>query len=458
MPRTVFISASFFAVFIIHLDMNTTIEILSPAGDMEKLRIALAYGADAVYAGIPKFSLRTRETGFTPANLPEAIEYTHRLGKKIYLTLNIYPHNMKVDSFLRELDIAASLGPDALIMADPGMIALARRRHPEMPIHLSTQANTVNWASVAFWHELGLRRVILSRELHLDEIAEMHARVPDIELEAFIHGAICIAYSGRCLISNYLHFRDANQGTCTNSCRWEYKLAFEKGSILETEKAQQPYPYSTPPPEGFYLREHKRPDLQFPIAEDEHGTYLMNARDLCAVELIPDFIRAGIRSLKIEGRTKSAYYTAITTRAYRRALDDHVQGRALNPENLRDLMRLSNRTYTTGFYTRNPRQFGENTQDGYSAGMNEPVAGRVRAYDPQSGLADIEVKNRFFPGDELAIITPEKDISFKVESILDKHGKPCDAAHGGAENIRIMLPEDPGPFAFLRKADNQKNR
>ncbi|MBW6457868.1 MAG: U32 family peptidase C-terminal domain-containing protein, partial [FCB group bacterium] len=356
-----------------------------------------------------------------------------------------------------ELDIAASLEPDALIMADPGMIALTRKRYPEMNIHLSTQANTVNWASVAFWRDLGLRRIILSRELHLDEIADMHARVPDIELEAFVHGAICIAYSGRCLISNYLHFRDANQGTCTNSCRWEYKLAYEKGSIRDIENAQQPYIYSAPPGDGFYLRESKRSDLQFPIGEDEHGTYLMNARDLCAVELIPELIRTGISSLKIEGRTKSAYYTAITTRAYRRTLDDHVRGRAFDTGNLRDLMRLSNRTYTTGFYTRNPRQYGENIQDGYSAGMNEPVVGRVCDYDPQSGLAVIEVKNRFFTGDTLTIITPEKDITFNVDRILDKHGTMCDAAHGGAEHVRIPLPEDPGPFAFLRKTNILNN-
>lgn len=431
--------------------MNATPEILSPAGDMEKLKTALAFGADAVYAGIPKFSLRTRETGFTADNIAEAVEYTHRQGKKIYLTLNIFPHNLKVDAFLRELDTVVPLGPDALIMADPGMIALTRRRYPDMPVHLSTQANTVNWATAAFWRDLGVRRIILSRELRLEEIAEMHEKVPDIELEAFVHGAICIAYSGRCLISNYLHFRDANQGTCTNSCRWQYKLAYERGSLLDVEREQTTFEYGAPPPEGFYVQESYRPEERFPLTEDEHGTYLMNAKDLCAVELIPQLLDSGAVSLKIEGRTKSAYYTAVTARAYRRALDDHLAGCPFDPGNLRDLMRLSNRTYTSGFYTRNPRQYGENFEDGYSAGTGAPVVGVVRDFDPASSLALIEVKNRFASGDRLTLITPERDIPLTVAEIRDTEGRQKDAAHGGAENVCIPLPEDPGAYAFLRR-------
>jgi len=224
------------------------------------------------------------------------------------------------------------MGADALIMADPGMIAMARKAYPDIPIHLSTQSNTVNWMSVAFWRDLGVKRAILSRELRLDEISEMHEKVPDIELETFVHGAICISYSGRCLISNYLHGRDANQGTCTNSCRWEYKLGYEKGSLLDIEKTQEPYEYDTPPPEGFYVKESHRPDDRFPINEDEHGTYLMNSKDLCAIELIPDILKAGVCSLKIEGRTKSAYYAAMTSRSYKRALNDHLAGKEFDPE------------------------------------------------------------------------------------------------------------------------------
>jgi putative protease len=431
--------------------MKNKPEILAPAGDMLKLKMAFAFGADAVYAGIPKFSLRTREAGFTPDNLAEAIDYTHSIGKKIYLTLNIYPHNLKVDAFLKELDLVVPMGPDALIMADPGMISVVRERFPDMPVHLSTQANTVNWMTVKFWHDLGVKRVILSRELRLDEIKKMHDEVPGIELETFVHGAICISYSGRCLISNYLHGRDANQGTCTNSCRWEYKLAYEKGSLLAVENEQTTYEYDSPPPAGFYVKESHRPDDRFPLSEDEHGTYLMNSKDLCAIELIPDIINAGVCSLKIEGRTKSAYYTAITSRAYRRALDDHLAGRPFDPENLRDLMRLSNRTYTSGFYSRNPRQYGENRQDGYSEGLGEPVCGVIQEYDPKSGLAEIEVKNRFLPGDALTLITPDHDTDFILEAIYDKHESELEAAHGGARNVWVKLPEDPGPFAFLRK-------
>lgn len=430
--------------------MNKIPEILAPAGDMFKLKTAFAFGADAVYAGIPKFSLRTREAGFSHENLQEAIDYTHSICKKIYITLNIYPHSLKVDSFLEELDIIAPMGADALIMADPGMISMARKRHPEMDIHLSTQSNTVNWASVEFWHDLGVKRAILSRELRLNEIKMMHDKVPGIELETFVHGAICISYSGRCLISNYLHNRDANQGTCTNSCRWQYKMGFDKGSLLDVEKEQKPYEYDTPPPEGFYVKESHRPDDRFPINEDEHGTYLMNSKDLCAIELIPEILAAGVCSLKIEGRTKSAYYTAITSRAYRRALDDHLAGKEFNPENLRDLMRLSNRTYTTGFYSRNPRQYGENQEDGYSAGLGESVCGVIKDYDPETHLAEIEVKNRFLPGEELTLITPSKDTVFTLEAILDKHGSKLEAAHGGARNVWITLPENPGDFAFLR--------
>ncbi len=440
--------------------MKQNAEILAPAGDMQKLKTAFAFGADAVYAGIPKFSLRTREAGFTPENLQLAIDYTHSLGKKIYITLNIYPHNLKVNAFLKELDLIVPMGPDALIMVDPGIIAMTRKLHPDIPIHLSTQSNTVNWISVAFWRDLGVKRVILSRELRLDEINEMHDKVPDIELETFVHGAICISYSGRCLISNYLHGRDANQGTCTNSCRWEYKLGYEKGSILEVENTQKPYEYETPPPEGFYVKESHRPDDHFPINEDEHGTYLMNSKDLCAIELIPDILNAGVCSFKIEGRTKSAYYTAITSRAYRRALDDHLAGKDYNPENLRDLMRLSSRTYTSGFYSRNPRQYGENVEDGYSADLGESVCGVVRNYDNQSNTAEIEVKNRFLPEEKLTLITPNEDTVFKLDAILDKHGSKLEAAHGGARNVWIKLPKDPGEFAFLRKKQeiNSKNQ
>lgn len=428
-----------------------TPELLLPAGDMEKLKVALAFGADAVYAGVPKYSLRTRQIGFRQDTLKEAVDYTHKCGKSIYLVMNIYAHNLKVDGFLKELDRVAELNPDGLILSDPGLIALTLKRFPQIPVHLSTQANTTNWTSVKFWRDLGVRRIILSRELHLDEIAEMHRHVPDVELEAFVHGAICIAYSGRCLISNYLNHRDANQGTCTNSCRWEYKLAYEKGSILDVENEQNPWEYTNTFTDGFTLTEPKRHDEKMPVFEDEHGTYLMNSRDLCAIELLSHLVRSGVVSFKVEGRTKSAYYTAMTARSYRRAIDDMSAGKPFNPENLRDLMALSSRTYTTGFYIRNPRQFGENFEDGYSAGHTHRVTGILKSYDEKTAMGEFEIKNRLETGMELELITPGDKTVFTLTTMKNLKGDVAHEAHGGAGNMYILLPNHPGEFAFLRQ-------
>jgi len=428
------------------------VELLIPAGDFEKLRYAFAFGADAVYAGIPLFSLRTREIGFTPDNINEAIEYTHKLGKNIYLAMNIYAHNMKVKPFLNELEKVVKMKPDGIIMTDPGLINIALKKFPNLVIHLSTQANTTNWTSVKFWRDLGVKRIILTRELSLKEIMEMYKQVPDIELEAFVHGSICIAYSGRCLISNYLNHRDANQGTCTNSCRWEYKLGYDKGSLLEVENQQKPYLMENyiPPPEGFYVKEQKRVNDKFPILENEFGTYLMNSKDLCSIELIPNLIKAGVISLKAEGRTKSAYYAAMVSRAYRKAIDDYYDNKKFDSENLRDLMALSSRTYTSGFYTRNPRQYGENFEDGYSTSATHKVVGIIRNFNSQNGFTEVEVKNRISVNDEVEIITPEEKKLIKVKEIINKKGVSVEAAHGGADNVFIPLETDPGEFAFLR--------
>ena len=290
-----------------------TPELLSPAGSPEKLKYALAYGADAVYAGIPKFSLRARENPFKNDLLEDAIAYTHEKGKKIYITANILPPNRKIESFKKSLAQHAEMGPDAFIMADPGMIQFALKEFPEIPVHLSVQTNTINWPSVEFWYNLGVKRIILSRELTLEEITDIHAHVSGIELEAFVHGAICIAYSGRCLLSNYFNHRDANQGTCTNSCRWEYDIHEEKGK--DTEEYQ--------PLKGQYAIEEKQRDGELmPVEEDEHGTYIMNSKDLRAIELLGPMKQAGVTSFKIEGRSKSIYYLSLVTRAYRKAIND----------------------------------------------------------------------------------------------------------------------------------------
>lgn len=426
-------------------------ELLIPAGDFEKMRIAYAFGADAVYAGVPKFSLRTREIGFRSNDLAEAVQYAHSISKKIYLAMNIYAHNTKVDAFLKELDAVAEMQSDGIIMTDPGLIWQALKRYPNLTVHLSTQSNTTNYLSVKMWQEMGVKRIILTRELHLDEIAAMHQQVPDMELEAFVHGAICIAYSGRCLISNYMNHRDANQGTCTNSCRWEYHLAQDRHSLRSVENEQTPYETYTVPPEHLAVSEKHRPGEQYPITEDEFGTYLFNARDLCAIELIPDLMKSGVISLKVEGRTKSAYYAAVTSRAYRRAIDDAAAGKAFDSANLDDLLALSNRTYTSGFYTRNPRQYGENFSDGYSASDSHQVTGILRGYDSKRSLAEITIKNRIEKGDILELLTPNETVSYKVTDLLDENMTERDALHGGAGNGWINMPLLPGEYGFLRK-------
>ncbi len=430
-------------------------ELLAPAGTFQKLKYALAFGADAVYAGIPRYSLRTRENDFRSDNVERAIRYVHQMGRKIYLTLNIYAHNAKADGFLQVLDEVAELQPDALIMSDPGLIGMAVRRYPDIPIHLSTQANVTNWAAVKFWQEVGISRIILSRELKLQEIAEIHQQVPDIELEAFVHGAICIAYSGRCLISNYLTHRDANQGTCTNSCRWEYKLGQDKSGLADWEKS---HPSRFPeddyqlPPNGLWVEEPQRSGTRFPIDEDGHGTYLFNARDLCAVELLKEIQDAGVVSFKIEGRTKSAYYAAMTARAYRRAVDDMAAGKAFDIQNLNDLMALSNRSYTTGFYTRNPREYGENYNDSRSRERSHKTVGLDIEYDENRGMLRFEARNRLEINTDVELITPGTRQTLHVVHIENARGESVDVAHGGAGVIQIPCSVNPGKFTLIQRA------
>ena len=432
-------------------------ELLIPAGDMEKLEVAFAYGADAVYAGVPAFSLRTREIGFRANSIEAAVNRSHELGKKIYLAMNIYAHNLKLNAFIEEMERVADLKPDAFILTDPGLIQEAVKRFPHIPVHLSTQSNTTNWLTVKFWRDLGVKRIILSRELQLTEIKKMHEEVPDIELEAFVHGAICIAYSGRCLISNYLNHRDANQGTCTNSCRWEYKLAYEKGSILEVEKQQNPIKDEEyiAPEKDYFLKEAYRPNDKFPITEDEFGTFLMNSKDLCSIELLSEILDSGVISLKAEGRTKSAYYAAMVSRSYRKSLDDYYAGKDFDPQNLRDLMALSSRTYTSGFYTRNPRQYGENYDDGFSASHTHRVVATLKGYDSEKKLARILVKNRILPGMKVDVLMPKETRRIIINDIFDKYNNKKEAAHGGAGEVFIPLDFNPGTHAFFREEINE---
>lgn len=417
-----------------------------------KLKYALAYGADAIYAGVPKFSLRTRENDFNEISLKEGIKYTHDLKKKIYLTLNIFAHNTKINSFLKELEKVVQWNPDGLIMADPGLVNIALKEYPHIPIHLSTQANVTNWTAVQFWRDLGVKRIILSRELSLKEIREIHERVPNIELECFVHGAICIAYSGRCLITNYMNHRDANQGTCTNSCRWQYEVEEIPESILEHEKQQiTSFSLDDKSSKNIFVREEHRPDEKFSLQEDSHGTYMFNSKDLCAVELLKELYDSGIISFKIEGRTKSEYYAAMATRSYRRAIDDFVQDKPFDPNILLDLQALSNRSYTSGFYTRNPREYGENYHDARSIERTHKAVGMECTYDHENKFLEFEAKNKITIGTEVEIITPEKIEKCVVNQLYDRNDNPVDSGHGGAGRYHFYYPENPGHFAVIRR-------
>jgi putative protease len=422
--------------------MNPAIELLVPAGDLEKLKYGLAYGADAVYAGVPRYSLRARENGFTTETIEQAITCCHDLNKKIYLTLNIFPHNSKLESFKNTLSWMSQLKPDALILSDPGVIMLAKELCPHIPIHLSTQANTVNWASVRFWKELGVKRIILSRELSITEIKEIRHQVPGIELECFVHGSICVAYSGRCLLSNYFNYRDPNQGTCTNSCRWSYRLY---------QHDRSPEEMADDLPRDYFLEETERPGQFMPIDEDEHGTYIMNSKDLCAIYLLDKLAEAGIDSFKIEGRSKSVYYVSVVTRAYRQALDDFQAGRPFNAVLEKEIFTVANREYITGFLERNPGWLGENYLDSRPANCTHQYCGIVRSVDSARKLMTVSVRNRFQTGDELELITPGADHSFTVESIFTQEGDLIQTAHGGSGEVLIPYRKDPGEFALLRR-------
>jgi putative protease len=423
-------------------------ELLAPAGTMKNLRYALAYGADAVYAGMPRYSLRVRNNDFDSLEqLREGIEETHSRGRLFYLASNVLPHNSKVKTFLADLAPIVELNPDALIMADPGLIMLVRERWPELVIHLSVQANTINYASVRFWQSLGLKRVILSRELSLDEVEEIRQLCPDMELEVFVHGALCIAYSGRCLLSGYFNHRDANQGTCTNSCRWEYDLHPAETDVsgdlrMKDLGAGEAMARHAGSESSFLLEERSRPGELMPVEEDEHGTYIMNSRDLRAVEHVERLVKIGIDSLKIEGRTKSHYYVARASQAYRRAIDDAVAGRAFNTRLLGELENLANRGYTDGFFKRHHSQEYQNYITGNSQSLRQQFVGEIVGYDPASGAAEIDVKNRFELGDSLELILPDGNNQIiTLERMASEKGEPMSEAPGSGYRVRIPVPE-----------------
>ncbi|MES9814255.1 MAG: tRNA 5-hydroxyuridine modification protein YegQ [Candidatus Thiodiazotropha sp.] len=415
-------------------------ELLSPAGTLKNARYAFAYGADAVYAGLPRYSLRVRNNDFLQDNLAIGIADAHGQGRHFYLACNVMPHNAKLKTFIKDLEPVIAMGPDALIMSDPGLILMVREAWPEMPVHLSVQANTVNAEAVRFWQRQGLSRVILSRELSLEEVEEIRQAVPDMELEVFIHGALCIAYSGRCLLSGYFNHRDANQGTCTNSCRWDYKMMSQTVEPPTTATGPAGVARHSEADQVYYIEESGRPGEPMPVFEDEHGTYIMNSRDLRAVEHVARLVGIGVDCLKIEGRTKSHYYTARTTQVYRQAIDDAVAGRPFQVELMADLESLANRGYTDGFYQRHESQELQNYRYGSSQTERQQFVGEVTGVDNGSGLIDLDVKNKIRVGDRLELMTPVGNHSFVLERMEDQNGNAMQEAPGGGYRVRVALP------------------
>lgn len=443
-----------------------------PAGDMEKLKFAYAYGADACYVWAPMFSLRARTNAFTMESLAEAVEYAHSRGKKIYFTANIYAHNVKIKPFMAQFKKMYDMKPDAFIMADPGLIYIVRKEFPDAEIHLSVQANNTNWAQAQFWKEMGIKRIILSREISIREMKEIHDTVPDMELEAFVHGAICMAYSGRCLISNYLSNRDPNQGTCSHSCRWEFKVFKDERTEAELETVTgRPEEYEELTG-NFYLDEKERPGELMEIDEDQYGTYLMNSRDLCAIDYIEELKDAGIISFKVEWRNKTVNYIASVGRAYREALDKVEAWEKYDVQKLADeLFSIANRGYIPGFLAGNP---GANAQFYERNGgfQTKIFLGIIRNFDEKNGLARIEVKNRFNLWDAIEIVTPEwiyhdevkmiKKITtannstgragFRPDEYDERLSEDATSAHGWWYEVWINMKKDYGEFALIRKS------
>ncbi len=376
-------------------------EILAPAGNLEKLKTAVDFGADAVYLGGSKLNLRAFADNFTGKEIKEGVKYAHDRGRKVYVTLNVFPHNadlVGLEEYLRELK---ALEVDAIIVSDPAIIMTAKEVVPDLELHLSTQANNVNWKSALFWYNMGVKRIVLARELSLKEIKDIRKNLPeDCELEAFVHGSMCMSYSGRCLLSNYMTGRDANRGACAQPCRYKY-----------------------------YLMEEKRPGEYFQVMEDDKGSYIMNSKDLCMIEYIPELVNSGIISFKIEGRMKSSYYVAAVVKSYRQALDEYFA----NPTEFKfqqkwmdNLLKVSHRMYHTGFY------FGETNKQVYESSSyirDFDIVGIVKDYDNENNIAVVEQRNKVLEGDKLEVMRPQGDNFYvTVKSMKDEEGNKIESA------------------------------
>jgi len=427
-------------------------ELLCPAGSLRAMRYAFAYGGDAVYAGQPRYSLRVRENEFNKMDvMAAAIEEAHSLDKLFFIASNLSPHNNKVKTYLRDMEDVIAMGPDALIMSDPGLISMVKEKWPNQEIHLSVQSNAVNFATVRFWKQMGISRVILSRELGLDEIEEIRQECPDIELEVFVHGALCMAYSGRCLLSGYINHRDSNQGACTNACRWKYQATPAEETAEGNIQATPGVESFEPKPLQMVLQDPTKPNEIIPAYEDENGTYFMNSKDLRAIQHVERLMKMGIDSLKIEGRTKTYFYAARTAQAYRKAIDDAAAGRPFDMRLMDDLESLSNRGYTEGFYRRHVPGDMQNYEDGSSKMNQHQFVGDLT--DVKDGWVNVEVKNKFHVGDRIEIMTPQGNHQITLDAMRDKNGAPIDVAKGSGHLVSIPLPAgvDPKMAMLLRE-------
>ena len=398
----------------------TKLELLSPAGDMERLKMSVLYGADAVYLAGTDFGMRSFAGNFTPEEMPKAVEYAHSHGVKVHVTVNTMPRNDEVVQLPAYLEQLQDAGADALIVADMGAFMLAGKYAPKCERHISTQQSIANYECAKAWYDLGAKRVVLARELHLGEIAEIRAKTPkELEIETFGHGAMCVSYSGRCLLSNYMTGRDSNRGACAQPCRYQYALV-----------------------------EEKRPGEYFPVYEDEKGTYILNSRDMCTIDHLKDLMDAGIDCIKIEGRAKSAYYAAIVTGAYRHAIDDIVAGRPVDPVWRDEVDHVSHRIYSTGFYYGFPGQYTENSR--YIREWQ--VCAIVESCD-EHGLATCSLRNKFAAGDELELVGPDtRPLAFTVPMMENMEGEALEEPRTPQMQFKIQLPRQVPAHSILRKS------
>ena len=402
-------------------------EILAPAGDLERLKMAFLYGADAVYIGGEEFSLRAYADNFSLDDMKEGIELAHSMDKKVYITANIFPHNRDLAGIEEYVKIISEIKADAIIASDLGVVEIIKEIAPEMKFHISTQANNINWRTVKHWHGLGAERVILARELSLEEIKEVRKKVPEgLQLEIFVHGAMCISYSGRCLLSNYMAGRESNMGACAHPCRWQY-----------------------------YLMEEKRPGEYFPVHENERGTFIFNSNDLCMIEHIPEMVKTGVVSMKIEGRMKSAFYVATVVKAYRQALDDYFESPEKYNNNklkyLEEISKASHRGFTTGFYFERPGTESHNY--GSSSYVRDyDFIGIVLNYDISTGIATIEQRNKMFTGDEIEVVSP-KGLWFpdNIQWMKNSMGETIETAPNAQMLVKMPLSREVERYAMLRR-------